>query len=309
MIVHERRDHAIRIPRPDLTRKIGTPNACNSCHADRTPEWAEAAIRARHGSRNHPEHYGEVFAAARAGRPDAPARLVALGRDATMPAIVRATAVELLGTYGLGAPPMMLADTDPAVRAAAAAAFALRPKAERLDALTPLLGDARRAVRIAAARSLADVSDNELAPQHYAALRVALDEYILAQQAMADMPAAQLNLATLFAVQGKVVQAERHYRRAIAQDASVTAAHVGLGTLLSGSGRDDEAVRVLRAGLPSATNPGELHFALGLLAGVAKRWHEAARELEAAAVLLPSDRRVRRNLDAVLHHLQQTKQP
>jgi predicted CXXCH cytochrome family protein len=308
MIVHERRDHAIRIPRPDLTRKLGTPNACNQCHADRTPEWAEAAIRARHGPRNHPEHYGEVFAAAAAGQPDAPARLVALSRDATLPAIVRATAVELLGAYGLGAPPLTLTDADPAVRAAAAAAFALRPKAERLNALPPLLGDARRAVRIAAARSLADVSDSELPPQHFAALRMALDEYILAQQAMADMPAAQLNLATLFAVQVKPVQAEQHYRRAIAQDASVTAAHVGLATLLSGSGRDDEARQVLRAGLPHAAQPGELHYSLGLLAGAAQRWDEAARELDAAAKLLPNDRRVRRNLDAVLRHLQQTRQ-
>lgn len=308
MIVHERRDHAIRVPRPDLTRKLGTPNACNSCHADRAPEWAEAAIRARHGPRNLPEHYGEVFAAAHAGRPDAPARLVTLSSDTTLPAIVRATAVELLGTYGLGAPPLTLTDDDPAVRAAAAAAFALRPKVERLDVLPPLLDDARRAVRIAAARSLADVTDNELPPKRRVALRVALDEYILAQRAMADMPAAQLNLASLFAVQGKVVQAEQHYRRAILQDASVTSAHVGLGTLLSDVGRDDEAMRVLRDGLPSAASPGELHFALGLLAGARQRWGEAARELQAAAALLPDDRRVRRNLDVVMRHLRQTKE-
>lgn len=308
MVVHERRDHAIRIPRPDLTRKLGTPNACNSCHTDRTPDWAEAAIRTRHGPRVHPEHYGEVFAAARAGRPDAPARLVALTSDAAQPAIVRATAVELLGAYGLGAPALTLSDDDPAVRTAAAAALALRPKPERLAMLAPLLDDARRAIRIAAARSLADVTDNELPPQRRAALRRGLDEYIVAQRAMADMPAAQLNLASLFALQGKVALAEQHYRRAIAQDASVTAAHVGLGTLLSDADRDEEATRVLRAGLRSAASPGELHFALGLLAGAAQRWDEAARELEAAATLMPDDRRVRRNLDVVLRHLRQTKQ-
>ena len=67
MVVHGRRDHAIRIPRPDLTRKIGTPNACQSCHPDRPAEWLEAAIDAQHGARQRPEHYGETLHAARTG--------------------------------------------------------------------------------------------------------------------------------------------------------------------------------------------------------------------------------------------------
>ena len=36
MIVDERRDHFFRIPRPDESARWGTPNACNSCHGDKT---------------------------------------------------------------------------------------------------------------------------------------------------------------------------------------------------------------------------------------------------------------------------------
>ncbi len=32
MDVDERRDHSIRVPRPDLSVKLGTPNACSHCH-------------------------------------------------------------------------------------------------------------------------------------------------------------------------------------------------------------------------------------------------------------------------------------
>ena len=32
MVVDPRRDHSFRIPRPDLTVKLDTPNACNGCH-------------------------------------------------------------------------------------------------------------------------------------------------------------------------------------------------------------------------------------------------------------------------------------
>ena len=32
MVVHDRHDHSFRIPRPDRTVSLGTPNACNTCH-------------------------------------------------------------------------------------------------------------------------------------------------------------------------------------------------------------------------------------------------------------------------------------
>ena len=34
MVVDPRRDHSIRIPRPDLSDALDSPNACGSCHGD-----------------------------------------------------------------------------------------------------------------------------------------------------------------------------------------------------------------------------------------------------------------------------------
>lgn len=43
MDVDPRRDHSLRVPRPDLSVKLGTPNACSHCHVkDRLPEIDEA---------------------------------------------------------------------------------------------------------------------------------------------------------------------------------------------------------------------------------------------------------------------------
>ena len=50
MVVDRRHDHSFRIPRPDVSAKVGTPNACNDCHADKSPEWAAAAIERWFGS-------------------------------------------------------------------------------------------------------------------------------------------------------------------------------------------------------------------------------------------------------------------
>jgi hypothetical protein len=44
MVVDERRDHSIRVPRPDLSASMGTPNACTKCHADKTANWAKPGI-------------------------------------------------------------------------------------------------------------------------------------------------------------------------------------------------------------------------------------------------------------------------
>ena len=40
MVVDPRRDHSFRVPRPDLSAALGTPNACTGCHRDRAPQWA-----------------------------------------------------------------------------------------------------------------------------------------------------------------------------------------------------------------------------------------------------------------------------
>ncbi len=308
MVVHPRRDHAIRIPRPDLSARTGAPDACTGCHAERGAEWAAGAIEHHHGKRTHPPHYGERLAAARAGTPGAAAGLAALAGDAALPAIVRASAIEQLAQLDPGAlPAAALRDPDPAVRTSAAAAFALRPAEERVAQLSPLLADPLRAVRITAARALADLPATALAPELQDRQRAALAEFIAAQQAMADMPSAQLNLAGLALAQGDAPAAEQRLRRALQREPALDAARLGLATLLAQTRREDEAERVLRDGLARAASPGELHLALGLLAGQRQRWEEAARELRAADALLPGHARVRRNLDAVERYLERTR--
>ena len=100
MVVHFRRDHSMRIPRPDLTASIGVPNACSAsgCHADRPLSW----VRARHDAwygKDRPPHFGSVIAAGRAREPSAEAGLARLVEDPAAPMVARATAVELLAAY------------------------------------------------------------------------------------------------------------------------------------------------------------------------------------------------------------------
>ncbi len=181
MMVHARRDHSLRIPRPDLTVKLGTPNACNACHKDRSPQWAAAALEKWYGPATaRSPHYGEVIAAGRAGGRDGEAGLITLAGDQRQPAIVRATALYVLRGHGpAGAATMVAAtkDEDPAVRAAAAAGLVGLPEGERLAAAAPLLKDPIRGVRIEAARALASVPADRFDAVERQAFDAALAEF------------------------------------------------------------------------------------------------------------------------------------
>jgi len=42
-----RSDHSFRPPMPEATIRFGSPNACNQCHADKSPQWANNIVKAR----------------------------------------------------------------------------------------------------------------------------------------------------------------------------------------------------------------------------------------------------------------------
>ena len=72
MVIDDRADHSLRVPRPDLSLEIGVPNACSQsgCHDDQTVEWSVDAYTEWYGKARKP-HFGTVLAAARAGEPGA----------------------------------------------------------------------------------------------------------------------------------------------------------------------------------------------------------------------------------------------
>jgi tetratricopeptide (TPR) repeat protein/nitrate/TMAO reductase-like tetraheme cytochrome c subunit len=131
MAVDPRRDHSLRIPRPDLSVSLGTPNACTGCHLDsanvaaelrdglvdyaawqlaakqepqiaaeisRVDAWCDQACDQWYGAtRNREPHYAEALHAFRSGEKDGVQRLAELAAAAkSMPAIARATALDEL---------------------------------------------------------------------------------------------------------------------------------------------------------------------------------------------------------------------
>jgi Flp pilus assembly protein TadD len=312
MVVDARRDHRFPIPRPDLSGTLGTPNACTGCHTDRSPAWAAAEIERRRGSRpSRAPSFAAAIAAGRAGGRDAAPRLVALITDPRQPAIVRATALDLLHDGGAASVAAMVSatrDDDPVVRMAAVSSLARLPINGRIGPVTPLLRDPIRAVRIEAARALAAVPRERLDASGRRARDAALAELVAAQRAMADMPSAHVTLGDVQQSLGRHDLAERSYRTALRMDPGLFPARIDLASLHDATGRAPDSERVLRDGLARDPGNGELHYALGLLlAASAGRRAEAAGELAEAARLMPGRARVHYNHGLTLQHLGQRR--
>jgi len=213
MVVDPRHDHSLRVPRPDLSLKLGTPNACNQCHSDRSVKWAAQAVARWYGPhRQQDSHFGETLAAGRAGSKDAESRLLELANDPKQPAIARATALELLrpsSPSSLEAMLKLVTDEDPLVRIYGLKGLDQAAPASRLGMGAALLNDPVRAVRIEAARVLASVQAEQLSPAQRKAFESAQQEFIEAQMAQSDMPSAHLNLGAMHASLGQSERAEQ----------------------------------------------------------------------------------------------------
>jgi Tfp pilus assembly protein PilF len=306
MVIDPRHDHSLRVPRPDLSVRLGTPNACNACHATRDARWAAAQIRIWFG--HDPQGYqrfADAFGRSNAGTVGAAKELRAVAVDASQPPIARATAISRLDANANSATLDIvvgaLRDANPLMRLGALDSIAAAPRELRARYAVPLLTDPLKLIRIEAAGALADVPLGSASPDQRAAFDRAAKEYVESQRYSADRADARVNLASFEARHGDAVRAETELKGAIALDPSFAPAYVNLADLYRAQAREDDAVRVLRVGLSRAPRDAFLHHALGLALVRAKRSDEALQHLALAAKLDPTNARFAYVYGVALH--------
>jgi tetratricopeptide (TPR) repeat protein len=295
MVVDPRRDHSLRVPRPDLSVKLGTPNACNDCHRESTAQWSADWIARWYGAQRRNEaHYGEAIDAGRRGGAGAARGLVAVATSVAYPPIVRASAIELLARYPGPATDAAvrsaLGDADPLVRHAALAALQAPTAPQLAASIAPLLNDPVRAVRIEAARRVAPhVAGLDAASRP--AFERAMAEHEAVQQGNLDRPEAWMNLGNLHAMRGDPAAAEAAFREALKRDARFVPAYVNLADLRREQRRDADAEAVLREGLRVVPDAAALREALGLALVRQGRKGPALTEFAAARKSAPAEAR------------------
>lgn len=279
MAVDDRRDHSLRVPRPDVSVKLGTPNACSRCHLDRAKlpaekrdkftqyaDWMIAAqvddeVKASLAevdqwcAKYFGEWYGEkkdldkLFAntlvKARTGEAEAAHDLATIARDKRLSGIVRATSLFELGQYApadvISTAEKLLTDNDPQVRATAVANLQLVNDDSRLmKLLLPVLEDPVRSVRTEAARVLARVPRQALNGEQRRQLQAALEEFKEGVLINNDRAAAHLTLGVVYESMNDMRAAERAYQTAIRVEPHVTGPRTNLAALLERQAEEAE---------------------------------------------------------------------
>jgi Flp pilus assembly protein TadD len=292
MIVDRRHDHSFRIPRPDQSAKLGTPNACNDCHTDKPAQWAASAVETWYGpQRKGFQTYAEAFHSAWTRQPDAEKLLGQVASDRNVPAVARASALTALSAYlspaNVNLAQKGLVDSDPMVRGGALSMLEGVPANQLWPLVSPLLSDPIAGVRIRAVSLLAGVPTASQPGTDRESFDRAAAEFLAAQRLNADRPEARTTLANFLAQRGKSVEAETEYKAALKLSPQFTPAAINLADLYRALDRGPDGLKVLREAITAVPQDAGLHYAFGLALIRQKQNDEALAELRRAAELAP----------------------
>ncbi len=313
MVTDPRRDHSLRVPRPDLTVSLDVPNACNlsGCHdpaQGETAQWAADQCETWYGKPDGPTHFAYAIAAGRQGKPEGARALAEVARRKDYRAAVRASAISLLSRYRSGEAEFRalegLNDDEALVRTLSARSLQNFPLEDAHRQLARKLHDPVRAVRLEAVRLLSAAPRRLLSGADAKAFENALAEYVTAQESLADQPAAHLNLGAVYANLGEVDKALEAYQTALRLDPEFVPAKINLAMLHDQRGDKEKAEAQFRRVVELEPDLADAHYSLGLLlAENEERLDEASGFLAAAAELMPENPRVHYNLGLALQRL------
>lgn len=326
-----RSDHSMRPPAPAATLAFGSPNACNLCHRERDARWADRRVRSWH-RRDYQRPILEAGRLVQAARQrdwtNLGAMLGYLRREAREE-IVATSLIRLLREcpHRRVTPALigvLRTDPSPLVRASAAETLGSWAALEATEPLAEATRDGHRLVRVRAARALAAVPRERLAPPWREDVDRASAELEAALRARADDPWALtnlgswrmdrgdldgaaasfrdavrirpghlpgwVNLAMVQAAKGDAPGAEASLREALALEPANAAANLNLGLLLGGVDRLAEAEAALRAAVAADPTLAAAHYNLCALL-LRDRAREAAASCARASALRPDSSR------------------
>jgi tetratricopeptide (TPR) repeat protein len=304
-----RSDHSFRPPMPEATIRFSSPNACNMCHTDKTPQWANNVVK----KRKNGNYQNETIAWAtllNSARKDDWRRLddmLQIIRKNELNQVVVASFVRVLDRCAKPEKwPVIieaLQNPSPLVRASAANGLVANNTDASRTALVKAAADEYRLVRVAAAYALSQFPAESFSAADKTVVDKATAEYL---QSMVTRPddwsshynlglfyqnrgendkalgsyesAARLypeslmpliNSSVLYSYVGNPAKAEENLKRVLEIDPLNEAANLNYGLLLAENGRIAEAEQALKKALQA--NPAQAVAAYNLSVIVSQR--------------------------------------
>lgn len=308
MGVDYRNDHSFRIPRPDLSIKNGTPNACNQCHTDKSNEWSDKYITKWFGPGRR-FHYSEALAGAKNEDPNAAGKLKDILGNDLYPPNIRSLALQDLGTYfpdSLGGlVDDYLSNLNPSFRLSAIGTMQ-QPTQKNIQRLLNSLTDDTKAVRIAAVQNLVQIGEKNIPVKYRDYYQKALEEYKQVLFYNADFPTGKINLANFYYYQKQFPDAEKYFRLALEQDRELYFINLNLAYLYNQIGQNEKAEQCFRNYLEREPKNVQALYSLGLLLSEERKYDESLSTLLKISRIDPKYPRVNHNI-AMLYDFMKEK--
>lgn len=298
MGVDYRNDHSLRVPRPDLSEKLGTPNACNQCHADKTNKWSQNYINNWYG-KSRKFHFGEAFALARDNKQEGFQRLKTIVNDELYPEIIRSSAIEYLGRVYQDSSKTILyqnmQNIHPLMRLISLRNLQLDTEL-CLTNMLPLLYDENKTIRVECASKLMGINANQIPENYREVYRKVSAEYVKSLEYNADFPGGKFNLANFYYNSKDYQKAEKLYISAIKQDNELHAIKINLAYLYNTTGKPEKAELLFADYLKSNPNDGNVLFSYALLLSELKKYDQSLAYLLKANKAQPENARIDYNI-------------
>lgn len=278
MGVDERFDHSMRNPRPDLSLQNATPTACNTCHADKTVQWAAASFTKWYGSKIKAEPiYALLMTTVLKTNANSRMAFNQLLANDQFPSIIKATAMQQYRQYSqadLQTIEKGIGHADPMMRLAAVRALRFYPAEIAIAAATPLLQDNIRTVRFEALNILSSYYSS-LPGETVNIFLPVMNEYLAVQQNLSHRPEGFLNQASMKFYTGQPNDALQLYLTGIRRFPRFMPFYVNLADLYRATGQEAEAKKMIDQAMQINPTYPQLHYVLGLW-HVRKHNHQAA---------------------------------
>jgi tetratricopeptide (TPR) repeat protein len=298
MGVDYRNDHSLRIPRPDLTKTLGTPNACNQCHSDKSVDWAISYINKWYGP-GRPYQYGVAFNEAVNGTDKGFNDLVHIYKDDVYPEIVRATAIHYMGLYYPQKSKNILIEalgiSNGHIRYNALNSLIVDDE-KTLQIIFNLLNDPTKAIRIECAIKINQLSQVSIPNEYKETYKRANSDYLESMEYSADFPSGKYNLGNYYYNKKELDKAEKFYLKALRQDSLLHPIKINLAILYNSQKKFKKADELFKDYLTYFPEDGNTLFNYALFLSEQKRYDESLEYLLKASEYSPQNARIKYNI-------------
>jgi Tfp pilus assembly protein PilF len=263
-----RHDHSFRVPRPDLSVKYGTPNACSNCHKDKSEKvLAEAVIKWYGPKRKY--HFAEDLIPGSRLDAESEKHLTSLIDNKFVPKIIKATATFYLGSIptrtSLNTILARLDSKEAQIRYRALRSLASFPSENWREAVGPLLSDKVRAVRIAAADLYITLPAGQVSAQYAKAFSSAQIELEKSLRYQTDFSTGNVMLADYYLKLQDYDNAEKFYLRGLKKDNNMNYALLNLSAAYNSQGKNAQALQALEWALKNDSKNDRVYYNMALL--------------------------------------------